>query len=92
MLAGEIERAGDDVGRALSAFEAQLRRFVAAKQKAALRMRGFFVPENRLGLAVRDFAVSALSRPFLAKHVLARELNDNLVLPDYEHDRGSSLA
>ena len=84
VLAGEIDRAQGDLGRALSAYEARLRRFVTAKQKAALLLRGFFAPQNSLGLTLRNVAVRTLSRPFLAKHVLARELRDDLILPEYE--------
>jgi 2-polyprenyl-6-methoxyphenol hydroxylase-like FAD-dependent oxidoreductase len=86
VLAGEIHRARGDLGRALPAYEARLRRFVTAKQKSARLLRGFFAPKNRFGLALRDFAVSALSRPFLATRMLARELRDDLALPDYEED------
>jgi 2-polyprenyl-6-methoxyphenol hydroxylase-like FAD-dependent oxidoreductase len=49
VLAGEIDRAQADLGRALSAYEARLRRFIAAKQKAALLLGRSF---SRSSIAV----------------------------------------
>jgi 2-polyprenyl-6-methoxyphenol hydroxylase-like FAD-dependent oxidoreductase len=83
VLAGEVHRAGDDIGRALAAFEARLRSFVTAKQKAALRFRGFFVPRTSLGLAVRNVLVNAIAIPYIGNRVVGRSLDDDLVLPDY---------
>jgi 2-polyprenyl-6-methoxyphenol hydroxylase-like FAD-dependent oxidoreductase len=83
VLAGEVHRAGGHIGRALAAFEARLRSFVTAKQKAALRFRGFFVPQTSLGLALRNVLVNALSIPFFGNQVIGGSLHDDLVLPDY---------
>jgi 2-polyprenyl-6-methoxyphenol hydroxylase-like FAD-dependent oxidoreductase len=83
VLAGEIHRAGGDIQRALAAFEARLRSFVSAKQKTALRLRGFFAPQTRIGLTVRNIAVRALSVPFFANRLIGASLHDDLVLPDY---------
>ncbi len=84
ILAGELDRANGDFARAFAAWERRLGSFVAAKQKAALRYRGFFAPQTTLGLKVRNVAVSALSHRFLAKHLLARSLHDDLELPRYQ--------
>jgi 2-polyprenyl-6-methoxyphenol hydroxylase-like FAD-dependent oxidoreductase len=84
VLAGELHRAGADFRRGFVQYEARLREFVAGKQRAALKFRGFFVPETNLGLAVRNVLVNAFSRPFIAKHVLNRSVRDDLVLPRYE--------
>ncbi len=83
VLAGELHRAGGDVMQAFAAYEARLRSFVTAKQKAALRFRGFFAPETAFALKVRNVAVDALSIPFLTKLLLARSLRDELELPQY---------
>ncbi len=83
VLAGELHRTGGDFARAFAAYEARLRSFVTAKQKAALRFRGFFAPESVLTLKMRNLAVDALSIPFLTKRLLARSLRDDLDLPEY---------
>jgi 2-polyprenyl-6-methoxyphenol hydroxylase-like FAD-dependent oxidoreductase len=83
-LAGELRRAGGHVERALAGFEERLRGFVNAKQKAALRLRGFFAPRSMLALKMRDAAVKALSIPFVANRLIGGSLRDDLVLPDYD--------
>lgn len=83
VLAGELHRAGGDHARALQAYEAQLRPFLADKQKAALRLRGFFVPKSRLGLKVRDWAVNLASISWLTNLVVGSALRDDFVLPNY---------
>lgn len=83
VLAGELHRADGDHERAFAAYEARLRSFVSAKQKAALPFRGFFAPRTPLGVKVRNVAVHAFSIPFLAKRLLARSVHDDLELPQY---------
>ena len=68
---------------ALAAFEARLRAFVSAKQRAALRFRGFFVPRTPLALKARNAAVKALSLPFIGARLIQLSLRDDLALPDY---------
>jgi 2-polyprenyl-6-methoxyphenol hydroxylase-like FAD-dependent oxidoreductase len=91
VLAGEVHRAGGDIGPALAAFEARLRSFVTAKQKAALRFRGFFVPRTALGLGMRNVLVNALSIPFFGNRVIGGSLHDDLVLPDYLATRPAQI-
>jgi 2-polyprenyl-6-methoxyphenol hydroxylase-like FAD-dependent oxidoreductase len=83
VLAGELRRAGENYPRALAAYDARLRPFLAAKQKTALRFRNFFAPRTTLALKARNVAVNALSLRFLAKRWLARSLHDDLELPEY---------
>ncbi len=83
VLAGELHRAGGDLARAFAAYDARLREFVTAKQKSAVRFRGFFMPPTGLALRLRNLSFSALSVPFLAKRWLARSLKDDLQLPEY---------
>jgi 2-polyprenyl-6-methoxyphenol hydroxylase-like FAD-dependent oxidoreductase len=82
VLAGELSRARGQVERALGAFEARLRSFVVAKQKAALGFLSFFAPRTALALTARNVAVSALSISFLRNHLIA-SFRDDLLLPDY---------
>lgn len=83
VLAGELHRAEGDCVRALARYESRLRTFVSAKQKAALRFRGFIVPKTTLGLAVRHVATRAFSHPWLAKPFWERSLHDAFQLPEY---------
>ena len=83
VLAGELHRTGGDVTRAFAAYDARLRSFVTAKQKAAVRLRGFFAPETALALKARKVAIDALGIAFFTKWLLARFLQDDLDLPKY---------
>jgi 2-polyprenyl-6-methoxyphenol hydroxylase-like FAD-dependent oxidoreductase len=83
VLAGELHRAGGDHARALHAYETQLRPTLAAKQRAALRMRGFFAPKNGLSLKVRDWAIKLASIPWLTRLVVGGALHEDFVLPNY---------
>ncbi len=83
VLAGEIHRANGNLQRAFAAYEAHLRRFVAAKQQAALRFRSFFAPRTTLALAMRNLSVNCLSYPFFAKRFIARAIEDSFELPPY---------
>jgi 2-polyprenyl-6-methoxyphenol hydroxylase-like FAD-dependent oxidoreductase len=83
VLAGEIQRAGGHIERALAAFEARLRSFVTTKQKTALRFRSFFAPRTTVALHLRNIAVNALSIPFFANRLIGGSLRDDFVLPDY---------
>jgi 2-polyprenyl-6-methoxyphenol hydroxylase-like FAD-dependent oxidoreductase len=83
VLAGELHRAGGRMPAARAGYEARLRDFVTAKQKAALRLRQFFAPRTALALRLRDLAVNALALPGVGPYLLTRSLRDDLVLPDY---------
>lgn len=83
VLAGELHRARGDVARGLAAYDARLHAFVTAKQKAALRLRGFFAPNGAVGLMLRSLAIRALGIPVLEKRLLAGTLRDELSLPTY---------
>lgn len=83
VLAGELHRTRGDARAAFAAYERRLRRFVTAKQEAAIWFRGFFAPETRLGLTVRNIAVHALGLPFVGRPAIARSLKDDFELPDY---------
>jgi 2-polyprenyl-6-methoxyphenol hydroxylase-like FAD-dependent oxidoreductase len=83
VLAGELHRAGGDWARGLREYETRLARFIRGKQDAALKLRGFFVPETRLGLRARNLLVNAFAVPFIARQVVGRAVRDALTLPDY---------
>lgn len=83
VLAGELHRSAGDFARAFAAYDARLRSFVTAKQKAARRFRGFFAPQTALALKVRTLVINALSTRFVATRLLARSLHDEFELPEY---------
>ena len=83
VLAGELHRADGDFARAFESYDARLRSFITAKQKAALGFRGFFAPQTALALKARNALVNALSIGFLAKRFLATQLRDDFELPEY---------
>lgn len=83
VLAGELHRARGDFTRAFAAYDARLRSFVTAKQKAALGLRGFFTPQTSFALKVRNVIVKALSIQFVARRLLAHSLHDDIELPKY---------
>ena len=84
VLAGEIHRGNGDIARSLCSYEARLRSFVRDKQKAALRLRAFFVPQTAMALAVRNVAVNLMSIPYVTKYWVTSSLSDRLDLPKYE--------
>lgn len=84
VLAGELHRAAGDHARAFEAYEARLHQFLATKQKAALRMVGFFAPKTGLGLKIRDWAVELASVRWLSRLVVGGALRDDFELPSYD--------
>ncbi len=83
VLAGELHRAAGDVARALEKYEATLRPFLQSKQKAALRMIGFFAPNTSWGMFWRNVATNLSGKPLLAKLFLGAALRDDFRLPEY---------
>jgi len=88
VLAGEIQRAGDDYATAFAQYEARLKDFVSGKQKNAVHVGAVFVPKTRLGIHVRDLLTHLFRGPFIAKLALG-DLNDDIDVPDYDADPGS---
>ncbi|MGE5695533.1 MAG: hypothetical protein ACM4D3_09955, partial [Candidatus Sericytochromatia bacterium] len=82
ILAGEIERAGNDYRRAFESYEALLRPFISDKQAGAEKMIGFFATRTRFGLWLRSVAIRTMNfRPLAA--VFAGRMRDNIELPEY---------
>ncbi len=82
-LAGELARADGDHVAAFAAYESRLREHLQAKQKAALRNVGFFVPKHDWSRWARDRMVSLASRPLVAKILAGGMARDSLSLPEY---------
>jgi 2-polyprenyl-6-methoxyphenol hydroxylase-like FAD-dependent oxidoreductase len=83
VLAGELQRAGGDCAVAFREYESKLRPFLQSKQRAALRMTGFFAPKTSWGMFLRNLATKLSGKPLLAKVFLGAALRDDFRLPDY---------
>jgi 2-polyprenyl-6-methoxyphenol hydroxylase-like FAD-dependent oxidoreductase len=84
VLASELYKANGDYVAAFKRYQETFALFIAAKQKAALRLAGFFAPKSRMSLVLRNQVMNLLSVPWVANLTFARDLRDNLVLPEYD--------
>ncbi len=57
--------------------------FVCAKQKVALRFASVFAPESSIALFLRNQAMNLLRVHWFADLIFARDIKDNLALPEY---------
>lgn len=83
VLAGELDRHGDDVATALARYQALLQPAIARRQRHAERMVPSFVPGTEFGVRLRDYATRLMRLPLLPRLLMGRYFHDELVLPDY---------
>jgi 2-polyprenyl-6-methoxyphenol hydroxylase-like FAD-dependent oxidoreductase len=83
VLAGELERTEGRYEEAFAAYEARLRRYIAAKQVGAERFAAAFAPRTAWGLWFRNQVVRAFALPGVARFAIGRDIADRLSLPDY---------
>jgi 2-polyprenyl-6-methoxyphenol hydroxylase-like FAD-dependent oxidoreductase len=83
VLAGELNRAGDDYQDAFGRYERQLRPIVEARQRGARGFASMFAPKTALGLWTRNQASKLLNVPRLADWVVRSEFRDDIALPEY---------
>ena len=83
VLAGELAARHGQYQLAFGRYETMLRRYIAAKQRAAQRFAGAFAPKTRFGLSFRDLVVRAFAFPGLARLALGRDIADSVKLPEY---------
>jgi 2-polyprenyl-6-methoxyphenol hydroxylase-like FAD-dependent oxidoreductase len=72
VLAGELHRAKGDVELGFRRYHEKLRDFVAKEQAGAKTFRGFFAPETRAGVRLRNLAVRIAALPGLTRIVAGR--------------------
>ena len=83
ILAGELKRAHGDHRAAFTAYQERLGAFIAAKQRAAVRLSSFFAPASRFRLFLRNQITKLLAIPFVTQLAVGREFSDRVELPDY---------
>ena len=89
VLAGELLGAHGDHLRAFRAYERRLKPFMEARQRAALRMAGWFTPRSKLALFLRDQMTRLAGLPGLGRTIFRPMIADSLALPDYAWGAGA---
>ena len=84
LLAGELARHPHDHRAAFTAYEGRLRAYIEGKQRAALRMGGWFAPKTAAGVFVRDQLTRLAGVPGLTRLLVGPMIDDDLELPTYE--------
>ena len=84
VLAGELNRAGEDYQAAYRRYEQLMRPFVERKQKLALYFASAFVPKTWAGVWLRNQATQLMAFPPLAHYFFVRHMRDDFDLPTYE--------
>lgn len=83
VLAGELRACGGNYAGAFARYQERMMPFLRGKQRAAARFASAFAPKSAFGISFRDFASRMLGVPLVADFLVARELRDDLTLPDY---------
>jgi 2-polyprenyl-6-methoxyphenol hydroxylase-like FAD-dependent oxidoreductase len=83
ILAGELSHNRGNYQRAFASYQDQFAPFVLEKQKAALRLAGFFAPKSPTALFLRNQLINLLTIPWVADFAVARELTDKIALTEY---------
>jgi 2-polyprenyl-6-methoxyphenol hydroxylase-like FAD-dependent oxidoreductase len=82
-LAGELDAAGGNYGRAFAAYEQRLRPYVDRKQKGARGFAASFVPKTAARLWLQNLSINAVTRLGLTRLLFGPQLGDPLKLADY---------
>jgi 2-polyprenyl-6-methoxyphenol hydroxylase-like FAD-dependent oxidoreductase len=83
ILAGELNRCGDDHAAAFGRYERFLRPLIDHKQKGALKLGGWFAPKTGLGLRVRNGLSHLAAVPSFTSLLIGDMLTSGIELPDY---------
>jgi 2-polyprenyl-6-methoxyphenol hydroxylase-like FAD-dependent oxidoreductase len=83
VLAGELATSPGRPQEAFRRYEARLRPFIHAKQRAAERFAAAFVPRTRPGVFFRNQVIKAFRVPAIARIAVGRDIRDQLQLPRY---------
>lgn len=83
LLAQQLHRSDGHVAGALERYAAQLRGGVLRKQKAGRRLAGWFLPESRFRLAVRD-GIARMAGTRVGGWLVRRQLAADSLIPRRE--------
>ena len=83
ILAGELNRAGENYGEAFRRHENRLRAFIEGKQESARKFASAFAPRTAGGLWFRNQVTKLMAVPLIADYFVGRDVRDDLELPDY---------
>ncbi len=83
ILAGELHRSKGNYAEAFARYQQLFAPFVQEKQKAALRFAGFFAPQSKASLFIRNQVINLVRIPWVSDLIARRELIDKLVVPQF---------
>jgi 2-polyprenyl-6-methoxyphenol hydroxylase-like FAD-dependent oxidoreductase len=83
VLAGELRDCGGDHGAAFARYQERMMPFLKRKQKSAARFASSFAPKGAFGITFRNLVMRLMRLPFVADFLFARDLRDDVELPDY---------
>ena len=83
VLAGELNRAGQDYREAFRRCEQRLRPFIEGKQKSAQKFASAFAPKTRVGVWFRNQVVKLMGIRLVADFFIGRAVRDDFDLPEY---------
>ncbi len=84
VLAGELALHPHDHRRAFAGYERRLRDYIVKKQRAALRMAGWFAPKTAPGVLIRNQLTRMAALPGLSRLLVGPMIADDLELPPYD--------
>ena len=82
ILADELAKSRSDVAGALAHYERKLRPKIEKKQKAGRRLARWFVPTNRVDLAIRDFVMRMAAWPITSQLLMFTSSHDSVISRD----------
>jgi YD repeat-containing protein len=83
VLAGELNRAGQNYRLAYDRYERLLRPLIKQKQADARRFAAAFAPKTAPGVWIRNHATQLLTIPYIGDRLLSKQLSDDFALPAY---------
>ena len=83
VLAGQLNRAGEDYRLAYDRYEQLLRPLIEERQADARRFAAAFAPKTATGVWIRNHATRLLALPYIGDRLISRQLNDHFALPAY---------
>lgn len=83
VLAGELKRANGNHEIAFAKYHGRLGGFIAAKQKAAVKLTSFFAPRSRFGMFLGNQVMKLMALPFVTELAVGRDIRDRVELPEY---------